>query len=117
MGDGTGLSIEKYRVTGIPEFAKEMAEKDLAKPKVALQFEIDTSGLTRLVKAEAVVEEIVMVEEEVEVEDDEEEEEGKKDKNATEAKEEKKDEEGEKKDESDEGAASEKDGEAKNGET
>merc|ERR1711906_59115 len=117
LPDGTGLSIEKYRVTGIPEFAKEMAEKDLAKPKVALQFEIDTSGLTRLVKAEAVVEEIVMVEEEVEVEDDEEEEEGKKDKNATEAKEEKKDEEGEKKDESDEGAASEKDGEAKNGET
>merc|ERR1711966_121067 len=90
----------------------------------------DTSGLTRLVKAEAGGEEIVMVEEEVEVEDDEEEEEGKKDKNATEAteekeeeekkeedEEEKKDEEGEKKDESDEGAASEKDGEAKNGET
>merc|ERR1711966_490551 len=115
LPDGTGLSIEKYRVTGIPEMGKEMAEKDLAKPKVALQFEIDTSGLTRLVKAEAVVEEIVMVEEEVEVEDDEEEEEGKKDKNATEATEEK--EEGEKKDESDEGAASEKDGEAKNGET
>merc|ERR1711906_5563 len=100
---GTGLSIEKYRVTGIPEFAKEMAEKDLAKPKVALQFEIDTSGLTRLVKAEAVVEEIVMVEEEVEVEDDEEEEEEKKDEEGEEKKEEdkeeKKDEEGEKKDE------------------
>jgi len=68
---GTGVSIEQYDVSGIAEFAKEMEEKELGTPKVSLQFELDNSGLTRLVKAEAVVEEIVMVEEEVEVEDDE----------------------------------------------
>ena len=71
---GTGLSIEQYDVSGIAEFAKEMKKKDPdLKPKVSLQFELDGSGLTRLVKAEAVVEETVMVTEEVEVDDDEEE--------------------------------------------
>ncbi len=70
---GTGLSIEQYDVSGIAEFAKEMAAKELGNPKVSLQFELDTSGLTRLVKAEAVVEETVMVDEEIEVDDDEEE--------------------------------------------
>jgi hypoxia up-regulated 1 len=70
---GTGLSIEQYDVSGIAEFAKEMAAKELGTPKVSLQFELDTSGLTRLVKAEAVVEETVMVDEEIEVDDDEEE--------------------------------------------
>ncbi len=69
---GTGLSIEQYDVSGIAEFAKEMADKELGTPKVSLQFELDGSGITKLIKAEAVVEEIVMVEEEVEVEDDEE---------------------------------------------
>ena len=68
---GTGLSIEQYDVSGVAEFAKEMKEKELGVPKVSLQFELDTSGLTKLIKAEAVVEEIVMVEEEVEVDDDE----------------------------------------------
>ncbi|KAL7472426.1 hypothetical protein ACHAXS_012758 [Conticribra weissflogii] len=68
---GTGLSIAQYDVTGITEFAKEMMEKELGVPKVSLQFEMSSSGLTTLVKAEAVVEEIVMVDEEVEVEDDE----------------------------------------------
>ena len=73
---GTGLSIEQYDVSGIAEFAKEMKEKDPEfKPKVSLQFELDGSGLTRLVKAEAVVEETIMVTEEVEVDDDDEEEE------------------------------------------
>lgn len=71
---GTGLSIEQYDVSGIAEFAKEMSEKELGTPKVSLQFELDTSGLSRLVKAEAVVEEIVMVEEEIEVEIEEDEE-------------------------------------------
>lgn len=66
---GTGLSIEQYDITGIAEFSKEMADKDLGTPKVSLQFELDTSGLTRLVKAEAVVEEVVMVDEEIEVDD------------------------------------------------
>lgn len=69
---GTGLSIEQYDVSGVAEFAKEMADKGLGVPKVSLQFEMTTSGLTSLIKAEAVVEETVMVDEEVEVEDDEE---------------------------------------------
>jgi len=70
---GTGLSIGQYDISGIAEFAAEMKEKDLGTPKVSLQFELDTSGLSKLIKAEAVVEEIVMVDEEVEIEDDEEE--------------------------------------------
>ena len=74
---GTSNSIEKFNVTGIVEFAKEMEEKGLSKPKISLQFELSTSGLVNLVKAEGVVEEkyTVTEEQEVEVEDDEEEEE------------------------------------------
>lgn len=68
---GTGLSIEQYDVSGIADFAKEMADKKLGTPKVSLQFELDSSGITKLIKAEAVVEETVMVDEEVEVDDDE----------------------------------------------
>ena len=64
----TELSIERYNVTGVAEFAKEMAEKDLAKPKVSLQFELSTSGIASLIKAEAIVEENVTVTEEIEVE-------------------------------------------------
>ena len=64
--------IEQYDVSGIAEFAKEMAEKELGTLKASLQFELDTSGLTQIVKAEAVVEEIVMVNEEVEIEKEEE---------------------------------------------
>jgi len=69
---GTGLSIEQLDVTGVADFAAEMKKKDLGIPKVSLQFELDTSGLVSLIKAEAVVEETIMVEEEVEIEDDEE---------------------------------------------
>lgn len=65
------LSIERYNITGINTFAGEMKEKGLGTPKVSLQFEMSVSGLTRLVKAEAAVEEIVVVQEEVEVDDDE----------------------------------------------
>ncbi|KAL7483429.1 hypothetical protein ACHAW6_009074 [Cyclotella cf. meneghiniana] len=69
---GTGLSIEQYDVEGVAEFAKEMKDKGLeGLPKVSLQFEMSTSGLTQLIKAEAVMEETVIVEEEVEVEDQE----------------------------------------------
>jgi len=67
---GTPLSIERYNVTGIVKFAKEMEEKGLGKPKVSLQFDLSTSGLAMLVKAEAAVEETYTVEEEVEVEDE-----------------------------------------------
>jgi hypothetical protein len=64
--------LQRYNITGVADFAKEMEEKGLGKPKVSLQFELSQSGITKLVKAEAVVEEIYTVEEEVEVEDDEE---------------------------------------------
>jgi len=65
---GTNTALERYNVTGVADFAKEMEEKGLGKPKVSLQFELSSSGITKLVKAEAVVEEIITVEEEVEVE-------------------------------------------------
>lgn len=68
---GTDISIEKYNISGIEEFAKEMTEKNLGKPKVSLQFEMSSSGITRLIKAEASVEDTYTVEEEVEVDDDE----------------------------------------------
>lgn len=68
---GTELAIERYNVTGVVAFAKEMEEKGLGKPKVSLQFELDASGITALVKAEAAVEETYTVEEEVEVDDEE----------------------------------------------
>jgi len=74
LPEGTSHAIERYNVTGIVEFAKEMKKKELGKPKVSLQFDLSTSGLVMLVKAEAVVEETYTVEEdeEVEIEDDEE---------------------------------------------
>jgi len=118
---GTGLSIEQYDVSGIAEFAKEMADKELGTPKISLQFELDSSGLTQLVKAEAVVEEIVMVEEEVEIEDEEEEkaaddnataESGDEKKTEDDAKAEETKEE-EKKEEGEDATAAEKDGETK----
>jgi len=74
LPEGTQQEIVRYSVTGVSEFAKEMEEKGLNKPKVSLQFELSTSGITSLIKAEAAVEEIVIVEEEVEVDDDDEEE-------------------------------------------
>lgn len=67
---GTETSIENYTVQGVVEFAKEMADKGLGTPKVSLQFELTTSGLVQLVKAEAVVEEIYTVTEEIEVDDE-----------------------------------------------
>lgn len=73
LPEGTGLGIERYNITGITVFADEMQQKNLGKPKISLQFELSGSGLTQLVKAEAVVEETITVQEEVEVDDDEEE--------------------------------------------
>jgi hypoxia up-regulated 1 len=67
---GTQHAIERYNITGIADFAKEMEEKGLGKPKVSMQFEISTSGIAQLVKAEASVEEIVIVQEEVPIEDE-----------------------------------------------
>merc|ERR1712087_875566 len=72
LPEGTSDDIVRYNVTGISKFAAEMEEKGLGKPKVSLQFELSTSGVASLLKAEAAVEEIIIVEEEVEVEVDEE---------------------------------------------
>mmetsp|Transcript_4451 Transcript_4451/g.8050 ORF Transcript_4451/g.8050 Transcript_4451/m.8050 type:complete len:743 (-) Transcript_4451:48-2276(-) len=69
---GSKSEMQRYKITGIGEFAKEMEEKGLGKPKVSLQFEMSQSGITSLVKAEAAVEETYTVTEEVEVEDEEE---------------------------------------------
>ncbi len=96
LPEGTGKSIEKYSITGVADFAKEMAEKELGSPKVSLQFELSTSGIVKLVKAEAAVEETYTVTEEVEVDDEEateEDGEEKKEGEAEEAKEETKEEE------------------------
>lgn len=75
LPEGTALAIERYNVTGVAKFAQDMEKKGLGKPKVSLQFDLSTSGLAMLVKAEAAVEEIYTVEEDVEVEDEEAEEE------------------------------------------
>mmetsp|Transcript_14708 Transcript_14708/g.16217 ORF Transcript_14708/g.16217 Transcript_14708/m.16217 type:complete len:932 (-) Transcript_14708:46-2841(-) len=73
LPSGTELAIERYNITGVEAFAKEMEEKGLGKPKVSLQFELSSSGITQLIKAEAAVEETYTVEEEVEIEEEEEE--------------------------------------------
>merc|ERR1712187_378793 len=67
---GTELSIENHNITGITDFSNEMAGKGLSKPKVSLQFELSSSGLIRLIKAEAVIEETLLETEEILVEDD-----------------------------------------------
>lgn len=70
LPEGTEKAIERYNITGVATFALEMAAKNLTKPKVNLQFELSTSGIIRLVKAEASCEEMVMVDEQVEVDDE-----------------------------------------------
>jgi len=77
---GSYHAIEKFNVTGIVEFTKEMEDKGLSKPKISLQFELSSSGLATMVKAEAVVEETYTVTEEVEVDDEDADEEEKKEK-------------------------------------
>jgi len=72
LPEGAKKELQRYRISGVAAFAKEMEEKGLGKPKVSLQFELSSSGTTSLVKAEAVVEETYTVEVEVEVVDDEE---------------------------------------------
>ena len=62
--------MQRYNISGVTEFAKEMSEKGLGKPKISLQFELSQSGITELIKAEAAVEENYTVVEEVEVDDD-----------------------------------------------
>lgn len=71
LPEGSRTELERFDITGVQEFAKEMEEKGLGKPKVSLQFELSGSGVTSLLKAEASVEETYTVEEEVEVDDEE----------------------------------------------
>mmetsp|Transcript_31659 Transcript_31659/g.46706 ORF Transcript_31659/g.46706 Transcript_31659/m.46706 type:complete len:926 (-) Transcript_31659:2784-5561(-) len=71
LPQGSGLALERYKITGISDFAAEMKEKGLGAPKVSLQFEVSNSGITRLVKAEAAVEETYTVIEDEEVDDEE----------------------------------------------
>lgn len=71
LPEGVKPELQRYKITGVSEFAKEMEEKGLGKPKVSLQFELSQSGITSLVKAEAAVEETYTVEVEVEVDGDE----------------------------------------------
>lgn len=70
LPEGSETSIVRYNITGIAKFTKELKEKNLPTPKVALQFELSNSGLVQLLKAEAVVEEVVQVEVEEEYEED-----------------------------------------------
>lgn len=62
---GTGLSIEHHNITGITEFSEQYSTEEFSKPKISLQFEMSISGLIRLLKAEASVEETHMVTEEI----------------------------------------------------
>merc|ERR1711879_635343 len=59
LPSGTQHEIVRYNITGIAKFYKDMKEKNLPAPKVALQFELTSSGITKLIKAEAAVDEIV----------------------------------------------------------
>mmetsp|Transcript_41928 Transcript_41928/g.50285 ORF Transcript_41928/g.50285 Transcript_41928/m.50285 type:complete len:997 (+) Transcript_41928:168-3158(+) len=68
LPEGTDLPIARFNITGINEFANE--KKELGKPKVTLKFEMTSGGLVNLIKAEAIIEEMVIVQEEVEVEDE-----------------------------------------------
>merc|ERR1711933_466163 len=63
---GSERAIERYNITGIEKFAKQMEEKGLNLPKVSLQYELSSSGVIRLVKAEATVEETVVEDNETE---------------------------------------------------
>jgi len=71
LPEGAKKQLQRYKISGVAAFAKEMEENGLGKPKVSLQFELSSSGTTSLVKAEAAVEEKYTVEVEVEIEDDE----------------------------------------------
>jgi hypoxia up-regulated 1 len=69
---GTELGLVRYNITGVPEFMTEIQTQYnlTTKPKISLQFELSTSGLVSLIKAEAAVEETYTIQEEIEVEED-----------------------------------------------
>lgn len=55
LPEGTEKILAVYNITGISEFAKESANKGLGQPKVHLSFNLDTSGIVTLTRAEATV--------------------------------------------------------------
>ncbi|CAH0478503.1 unnamed protein product [Peronospora belbahrii] len=59
---GVSVDIGKVNITGIEKFVVRMAGKNLGEPKVTLSFELDSSGIARIAKAEATLEEEVEVE-------------------------------------------------------
>jgi hypoxia up-regulated 1 len=72
LPNGTELPLVRYNITGVPEFITDMEQQyniTNIKPKISLQFELSTSGLVSLIKAEAAIEETYMVQEEIEIED------------------------------------------------
>lgn len=73
---GTEPELERYSIKGIVDFVKEMTDKKViktdanaTKPKVSLQFELSTSGIASLIKAEVSMEELYIAQEEIEVDD------------------------------------------------
>ena len=55
----TAPTLAMYNISGIAAFAEEMAKKGLGKPKVHLSFTLDSSGIAKLTKADATVEEML----------------------------------------------------------
>mmetsp|Transcript_12702 Transcript_12702/g.12343 ORF Transcript_12702/g.12343 Transcript_12702/m.12343 type:complete len:926 (+) Transcript_12702:120-2897(+) len=74
LPEGAEKILAVYNITGIADFAKEHADKDLGAPKVHLSFSLDGSGIVSLSKAEATYE--LPVEPEVEEVEEEKEEGG-----------------------------------------
>jgi hypoxia up-regulated 1 len=75
LPSGTETPLERYSLKGIVDFVKDMTTKKLLnetnpKPKVSLQFELSSSGIAQLVKAEVAVEETYIAQETIEVDDD-----------------------------------------------
>ncbi|GLE01445.1 hypothetical protein PINS_up010275 [Pythium insidiosum] len=62
---GASSHIAKLNITGIEEFAAKFADKQLGEPKITLSFELDGSGIAKIAKAEATLEEEYEVEVEV----------------------------------------------------
>lgn len=56
LPEGTSNLLAVYNITGIAEFAEENAGKGLGPPKIHLSFNLDSSGLVLLSKAEATIE-------------------------------------------------------------
>mmetsp|Transcript_97720 Transcript_97720/g.237651 ORF Transcript_97720/g.237651 Transcript_97720/m.237651 type:complete len:855 (+) Transcript_97720:53-2617(+) len=65
LPEGTSLAVASYTVTGVEEIVNG-EHGHLGDPKVTLSFQLDHSGVARLMKAEATLEEIIQPEPEPE---------------------------------------------------